>query len=458
MNPPSYEGAAPSYESLALQSLGQSDELPVYSGRRSPPSPVAQANTEPQKFSYDIKNRSRKPWAILVVHGDPRLGKTIPTVVVGSNLTGSVSLALQTRETIQAVVVSVKAEIIMSSGGVPAVRTLIFETKTTLWSAAEGDPQTREKNGKLKGEYSWPFSIHIPATSASKAGKPFELPHIFFERTANFGIQYSVELRIMRGKLRQDDKRVCTLGVFSMRQPGPPSMLRQLAYQENSPLLGPDADPEGWQSLPSFSISGLLFSVLAVDMKCTLALAKPLCYTRSSSIPCALTIETASAQALDVLASPTAALVYLERHTRSTTNGISRSDANAQVCGQAVFWASTEGVTAETSLRRQLMGEIHLRPTLQPSTDVVDFLIEYTVLVFPFQATGFKPRRYAPLLRQKVDIVTRYASGPRAITYTPASYETRNEVIDQHLRVPIYRDSFLAIFHCEKIVTGTSLI
>jgi hypothetical protein len=100
MNPPSYEGSA-------LQSLGQSDELPVYSGRRSPPSPVAQANAEPQKFSYDIKNHSRKPWAILVVHGDPRLGKTIPTVVVGSNLTGSVSLALETRETIQAVTVSV---------------------------------------------------------------------------------------------------------------------------------------------------------------------------------------------------------------------------------------------------------------------------------------------------------------------------------------------------------------
>ncbi|KAJ7244114.1 hypothetical protein C8J57DRAFT_1141905, partial [Mycena rebaudengoi] len=425
MSPPSYEGAAPSYEGSALQSLGQPDELPVYSGQRSPPSPVAQANAEPQKFSYDIKNHSRKPWAILVVHGDPRLSKTIPTVVVGSNLTGSVSLALQTKETIQAVVVSVKTEIFRISGGVPdAVRALIFEMKTTLWSAAEGDPQTREKSGKLKGEYTWPFSIHIPATSASKEGKPFELPHTFFEQAANFGIQYSVELRIMRGKLRQDDKRVCTLGVFSMCQPGPPSMLRQLAYQENSPLLGPDADPEGWQSLPSFSITGLLFSVLAVDVKCTLALAKPLCYTRSSSIPCALTIETANAQALDVLASPTAALVYLERHARSTTNAaVSRKDATPLVCGQAVFWASTEGAAAETSVRRQLMGEIHLRPTLQPSTDVVDFLIEYTVLVFPFQATGFKPHRYAPLLRQKVDIVTRYASGARARTYTPATYE-----------------------------------
>lgn len=110
MHPPSYEGSAPSYDGSALESLlhsSQSDELPVYSGRRSPPLPVVQANAEPQKFSYDIKNRSGKPWATLVVHGDPRLAKTIPTVVAGSNLTGSVSLTLQTGEAIQAVAVSV---------------------------------------------------------------------------------------------------------------------------------------------------------------------------------------------------------------------------------------------------------------------------------------------------------------------------------------------------------------
>ncbi|KAJ6613801.1 hypothetical protein B0H10DRAFT_2270100 [Mycena sp. CBHHK59/15] len=295
-----------------------------------------------------------------------------------SSLTGSVSLMLQNREEIQAVPVSgssfllkVKTEVI--SGGVPKVRILLFETTTT--------------------------------------------------RGANFSIQYSLELRILRGKLmhgkQRKDKLGFTFGFFSMRQPGPPSMLRQLAYQENSPLLSPEADPEVWQSLPSFSNSGLLFSVLKLDVKCTL------CYTRSTSIPCALTIEMANTHALDVLTSPTAAL---ERRTRSPGGA-----DTLELCGQAIFKASTEGAAVDASSRRQLMGEIHLRRTLQPSTDMIDFLIEwfsvdpqYTVLVLPFQVTSFKPHRYEALLLQKVYIVTKYASGPRARMYTPATYETHN--------------------------------
>ncbi|KAJ6591393.1 hypothetical protein B0H10DRAFT_1960786 [Mycena sp. CBHHK59/15] len=236
--------------------------------------------------------------------------------------------------------------------------------------------------------------------------KSFELPHTFVERGANFSIQYSLELRILRGKLMQGkqrkDKLGFTFGFFSMRPPGPPLMLQQLAYQENSPLLSPEADPEVWQSLPSFSNSGLLFSVLKLNVKCTL------CYTRSTSIPCALTIETANTHALDVLTSPTAAL---EHRTRSPGGA-----DTLELCGQAVFKASTEGAAVDTSSWRWLMGEIHLRRTLQPSTDVIDFLIEYTVLVLPFQATSFKQHRYEALLRQKVDIVTKYASGPRART------------------------------------------
>ncbi|KAJ6613506.1 hypothetical protein B0H10DRAFT_1951414 [Mycena sp. CBHHK59/15] len=150
-----------------------------------------------------------------------------------------------------------------------------------------------------------------------------------------------------------------------------------------------------------------------------------LCYTRSTSIPCALTIEMANTHALDVLTSPTAAL---ERRTRSPGGA-----DTLELCGQAIFKASTEGAAVDASSRRQLMGEIHLRRTLQPSTDMIDFLIEwfsvdpqYTVLVLPFQVTGFKPHRYEALLLQKVYIVTKYASGPRARMYTPATYETHN--------------------------------
>ena len=46
------------------------------------------------------------------------------------------------------------------------------------------------------------------------------------------------------------------------------SPLRRLAYQERSPLLGPDADPEGWNLLPPCTIKGKVFSSRQVDMKC----------------------------------------------------------------------------------------------------------------------------------------------------------------------------------------------
>jgi hypothetical protein len=52
-------------------------------------------------------------------------------------------------------------------------------------------------------------------------------------------------------------------------KPGPPSPLRLLAYQENSPLWGPDADPEGWYTLEPVRIRGKVFNTRSVDAKCT---------------------------------------------------------------------------------------------------------------------------------------------------------------------------------------------
>lgn len=42
-------------------------------------------------------------------------------------------------------------------------------------------------------------------------------------------------------------------------KPPPPSMVRQLAYQEKSPLIGPSRDPEGWHTLEPVTIRGMAF-------------------------------------------------------------------------------------------------------------------------------------------------------------------------------------------------------
>jgi hypothetical protein len=63
------------------------------------------------------------------------------------------------------------------------------------------------------------------------------------------------------------------------------------------------------------------------------------------------------------------------------------------------------------------------------------FVSQYAVIVFPLQAPGFKASEREPLLRQVVEITTRYAAGPRQKTYTSATYETRNAVVDYYYRV-----------------------
>ncbi|KAF7376565.1 hypothetical protein MSAN_00072800 [Mycena sanguinolenta] len=426
--PPSYDGFGD--EALINSSHAALSDLPVYTRRPTPP-PAAQVNREPKEFTYEIKNRGGTPWATLTVHGDPRLTKAIPTIMEGSNLVGSVKLALRSAEAIQAICVLIKGEVMQ--GGPAAVPLVFLESKHTLWSAADGDPQAPENLGKsvlkLQGDYHWPFSIALP-TTLTKDSETYRLPHTFLDRLASFSVRYVAEMRIVRGKLRPDDKLTCKFGYFSMAQPGPPSALRQLAYQENSPLFGPESDPSGWESQSS-SLKGIVFSSRAIEVKFTFSLAKPLSYTRSASIPCALTIETNDRQALDLLSSPSASMVYLERGFYEKKD-IFRN--TIEPCGQAVFWPSTEGAPEESSYRRRLMGEIHLRANLQPSSAVCGFQVEYAVVVFPFQAAAFKPIGVdnAPLLRQAVEITTRYAPGPRQKTYTPPTYEARNSIVDYY--------------------------
>ena len=57
-----------------------------------------------------------------------------------------------------------------------------------------------------------------------------------------------------------DDVRVSTEVRYTpIIRPDPPSLSRQLAYQENTPLLGPDDDPEGWHNFPPIEVHGRIF-------------------------------------------------------------------------------------------------------------------------------------------------------------------------------------------------------
>jgi hypothetical protein len=56
-----------------------------------------------------------------------------------------------------------------------------------------------------------------------------------------------------------------------MMKPDSMSMVRQLAYQQNCPLVGPDGDPDGWHTLQPVVVSGTLFGERTVEVKYTVS-------------------------------------------------------------------------------------------------------------------------------------------------------------------------------------------
>ena len=51
--------------------------------------------------------------------------------------------------------------------------------------------------------------------------------------------------------------------------PDPPSPLRQLAYEERSPIPGPEIDPAGWKVFPEVAMRGSIFNNREVTVYCS---------------------------------------------------------------------------------------------------------------------------------------------------------------------------------------------
>ncbi len=56
-------------------------------------------------------------------------------------------------------------------------------------------------------------------------------------------------------------------------RPDPPSLARQLSYQEKSPLIGPDGDPDGWYRITPVSLRGSIFNNRAIEAQLTVSVA-----------------------------------------------------------------------------------------------------------------------------------------------------------------------------------------
>ena len=59
------------------------------------------------------------------------------------------------------------------------------------------------------------------------------------------------------------------LNYVPLARPSPPTILRQLAYQQDASIIGPDGDPDGWKTYEPVKMEGVLFKKISVEAFCT---------------------------------------------------------------------------------------------------------------------------------------------------------------------------------------------
>ncbi|KAF8150703.1 hypothetical protein B0H34DRAFT_665697 [Crassisporium funariophilum] len=396
------------------------------------PEPPSYAKVDAQQSSSggtehrrSLESGKGRKWLSLVVKSRSSNHASLPVFFEGDKISGRVEVDLDKAESAKAVTVSIQ-------GGTTFVgqeEEIFLKEQQVLWTPSA------QNGSKLTGKQSWPFSFVLPAQVLVKEidGKQgmFRLPPNFTERASAAYIDYKMIVTVQRGMLKVNQVLSTNLGYHPATLPDYPSALRQLAYSEGSPLVGPDGDPEGWKTLPAVRVKGALFNVKDVEVECMLSIAKPLSYALGSSIPLMVTFTSSDLQALDVLANPAAIKLRLMRSMATgleatDDNGVRRTDNHfQQTAGMAYFWPSREG--AEKSNKRVLQGELELVRALKPSFKFPNITIRYTLDLLPFTAAGFvdatNEGKDTVLLSESVNIATRQIPGLVVRSYAPPGYE-----------------------------------
>ncbi|KAJ7366255.1 hypothetical protein DFH08DRAFT_728184 [Mycena albidolilacea] len=376
---------------------------------------------------FALKDKKNKTWATLTLASSAPAPSSLPTYLEGDKITGSLSLNIPANQKIAEVSIIVRGEIIP---GPQQQNTLCFlDISVPLWSKN----QRGAASPSLSGEFHWPFSIDIPRDVVLAdpripgALRTYILPQTFLEKTAKItgSAHYYLLAKITRSALLfRDDAELRTMFVYvPALRPDPPSLLRQLAYQENTPIPGPEIDAEGWHTCPAVTVKGTVFNNRTAEVQCVFSLSKPLSYTRGGVIPCSIDFFCRDLQALNLLCTPISIDVRLYREVKCSSSSPwlnsnpSRPIEDFEENSRAVWWQASAEHQGQGS--RRFEGEIHLARTLKPTSLISHFTLTYFVLVMPFEVTGFLSADTRPLIRQEVDIATICAKGPRPRCYAP---------------------------------------
>ncbi|KAF9058196.1 hypothetical protein BJ165DRAFT_1521498 [Panaeolus papilionaceus] len=230
-----------------------------------------------------------------------------------------------------------------------------------------------------------------PSYQAIYANPEERLPQSFLEKGLPVNIDYELAVRVKHGLFRPDTKLKAPIVFIPEITPELASPRRQVAYTEGVfQLPSPISDPEGWFAVELCTISGRLDSNLEVDVQCMHHLARPLCYTRGTVIPCYMTLLCRNSDALERLSKPESQRVFLTRRVTYFKNVM--KDIERHVVGKKITpLEHTDVVEVADLYGKVLEGEVHLSQALVPSSTFLAFCVQYTVDIRLFNSPEFKP-------------------------------------------------------------------
>ncbi|TEB36586.1 hypothetical protein FA13DRAFT_1726950 [Coprinellus micaceus] len=243
-----------------------------------------------------------KPWATLRLFSTVPASLQRPRYTGGENVDGVVLLDLQRSQSVLAVSVVLKGQMLTSSRS-DGIHTFLDVVAPVWDSTTAGD-------GNLQGRHTLPFTIPFPtefpdsfavrSQRKTREGEDdplamFPTPQTICQRGINANVQYEVTLKITTSGLFKSRHRVSgtILHVPVIRAPPLPP-LRASAYVGGSFLIGPRDDPTGWQPLPTFHVRAAVRGGESCHIECTVSIANPTTYTRGTVIPCYLVCRTSS--------------------------------------------------------------------------------------------------------------------------------------------------------------------
>ncbi|KAI0671684.1 hypothetical protein C8Q78DRAFT_791238 [Trametes maxima] len=396
-----------------------------------------------QEHQYHLTTKKTGArWLALTLKSRATSPEDAPTFYQGANIVGAMIMELDKEEPIDEVTLSLYGRLSIFSHSTSN----FFYSSKTLYSAADrnSDPDSSPtsflKRGRLKGRYEWPFSFRLPKGvsilssialhgDASERAK-YRLPPSFQDDLANVLVQYTLVARVNRGGFKAGSKLIIPLTYAPLSRPTPPSIPRQLAYQENHTLVGPGGDPDGWKALAPVTAKGLLFKTVPVEAECRLHVSRPLSYTRGGPIHLLISIKCNNKQLHDLLTPRSVHLSLVQRimfgeaaqRTRFSERLAPPTTVKTIERAAASWWKGPS--TEEPALTKTFAGELLVPGDLVPACQILHYGHEYEIAFHGLSAIGFTqnvlPKK--PLLTEAVGVVTAFAQAPQPRSYIPPEY------------------------------------